>query len=261
MLILKEGYPEKSELLVCTVTKIQFNSIFVSINDYVGKSGIIHISEISPGRIRNIRDYVKEEKVIVCVVLRVNRDRDLIELSLRRVQEGQRRNKINEMKQEQKAAKLIEFVAKKEKEDAKKLTDQVLDAIIEDYDTVHSFFEEIVVNTVKIDKLGLSQKISKTLEETIRQRIKPPEVIIKGEFKILSYEQNGIEIIKKTLKQVKEIGKDQLTIIYKGAGKYGISIISEDYKTAEKLLNQIKELAEKDSKKNNSECTFKRTDK
>lgn len=261
MLILKEGYPEKSELLVCTVTKIQFNSIFVSINDYVGKSGIIHISEISPGRIRNIRDYVKEGKVIVCVVLRVNRDRDLIELSLRRVQEGQRRNKINEMKQEQKAAKLIEFVANKEKEDAKQLTDKILDKIIDDYDTVHSYFEEIVINTATIEKLGLSEKISKTLEKTIRQRIKAPEVIIKGEFKIISFEQNGIEIIKKTLKKITEIGKEQLTLVYKGAGKYSISIISEDYKSAEKLLENIKSTAKEYIKKNNIECTFKRTDK
>jgi len=158
MLIFKKGYPEKSELLICTVVKIQFNSIFVSIDEYQGKQGIIHISEISPGRIRNIRDYVKEGKVIVCVVLRVNTERDLIELSLRRVQEGQRRNKINEMKQEQKAEKLIEFVAISQKQDKKKLTDHIVTKIIEEYDTVHGYFEDIVLGNENIDKLKLPKK-------------------------------------------------------------------------------------------------------
>ena len=125
MLIRKQDYPERSDLVICTVAKIQFNSIFVRLDEYEKKQGIIHISEISPGRIRNIRDYVKEGKVIACVVLRVNMERDLIELSLRRVTDGQRRNKINGMKQEQKAAKIIEFVAKSQEKDAKELLQQV----------------------------------------------------------------------------------------------------------------------------------------
>ena len=88
----KEGMPEESELVMSTVTKIQYNAIFVNLDEY-DKTGMIHISEISPGRIRNIRDFVREGKKIVCVVLRVNQERGYIDLSLRRVGEGQRRKK------------------------------------------------------------------------------------------------------------------------------------------------------------------------
>ena len=58
MLYQKKGLPEESELVICTVTKIQYHSVFVKLDEF-NHSGMIHISEISPGRIRNIGDYVK----------------------------------------------------------------------------------------------------------------------------------------------------------------------------------------------------------
>ena len=55
MLYKREGFPEEDELVMCTVTKIFPHSVFVNIDEF-GRTGVIHISEISPGRIRNIRD-------------------------------------------------------------------------------------------------------------------------------------------------------------------------------------------------------------
>ena len=90
MLLRKAGFPEDSELVICTVTKINPGSVFVNIDEY-DRSGLIHISEISPGRIRNIRDYVKEGKKVVCKVLHVDSNKGHIDLSLRRVSDGQRK--------------------------------------------------------------------------------------------------------------------------------------------------------------------------
>jgi len=261
MLILKKNYPEKSDLAICTVTKIQFNSIFVILDEYVKKQGIIHISEISPGRIRNIRDYVKEGKVIVCVVLRVNRERDLIELSLRRVTEGQRRSKINGMKQEQKAEKLVEFVCKNLKKDHKELLKHIISKITPEYDSVHTYFEDIINESETLERLELDKKVASALEETIRQRIKPPEVIIKGRFKLESYKSDGVEIIKKALIKAKKIETDKMNLIYLGAGKYDISLKAEDYKKAEKILAKVVEVIEKEMKKKGSIFEFNRTDR
>jgi len=261
MLIEKKGYPEKSDLCICIVSKIQYNSIFVTLEEYGKKQGLIHISEISPGRIRNIRDYVKEGKVIVCVVLRVNRDRDLIELSLRRVTESQRRNKIDSMKQEQKAEKLIEFVAKSIEGDVKQLTAKIVAEVEKEYNSVHDYFEDIVTGNETIEMLKLDKKTSDALLETIQQRIKLPEVHIKGRLNLITYDPGGLEFIKKTLKKAQQAGGDKVKIVYLGAGKYDIGLVAEDYKTAEKLLDSLVEQIEKDMKKHGGECSFKRTDK
>src|SRR5210317_879230 len=96
----RQGYPQDSEVVVCKVTKVQFHSVFVNLEEY-GKSGMLHISEVSPGRIRNIRDYVVEGKIIVCKVLKVDEKKGHIDVSLRRVNEGQRKDKLSSVKQEQ----------------------------------------------------------------------------------------------------------------------------------------------------------------
>ena len=55
---------------------------------------------------------------------------------------------------------------------------------------------------------------------------------------ITSDKSDGVEIIKKTLLDI--IKKDStMDITYLGAPKYRISITSEDFKSAEKSLNQL----------------------
>ena len=74
MLYKKQGFPEEDELVLCTVNNVQHNSVFVDLDEY-NKRGLIHISEIAPGRIRNIRDYVVEGKKIVCKILRIDQEK------------------------------------------------------------------------------------------------------------------------------------------------------------------------------------------
>ena len=112
MLFKKQGFPEESELVLCTVTSVQYHSVIVDIEEY-GRSGLIHISEVSPGRIRNIRDFVKEGKKVVCKVLRVKEEKGYIDLSLRRVNESEKRRKIESIKREQNAEKIVEIAALK----------------------------------------------------------------------------------------------------------------------------------------------------
>ena len=98
----KKGIPEENEIVICTVKKILPHGVFVGLDEYKDKEGLIHISEISPGRVRNIRDFVKEGKRIVCKILKINLERNHIDLSLRRVTQSQRINKNTSYKQEQK---------------------------------------------------------------------------------------------------------------------------------------------------------------
>jgi len=261
MFFKKHGFPEESELVVCTVTRIQFNSVFVKLDEY-NMQGMIHISEISPGRIRNIRDYVKEGKVVVCVVLRVNRERGHIDLSLRRVNEGQRRKKLEQMKLEQKAEKIVEVVAKSEDIDTKQLYNMIMAAIADEYESLASFFEDFVAENTELEKSGLQGKTLKLLEETVRQRVKLPVVEIKGDFIINVFEPDGIESIKKLMKKVDSIDEEdiKLTLTYLGAGKYEICIIAPDYKKAENILAKSREIVEKSFEKIKGTLDFKRKD-
>ena len=67
---------EVGDIVLCTVERIEKTIVFVKIEG-VGRDlhGSIIMSEVAPGRIRNIRNYVVPKKKIVCKVLRVSGER------------------------------------------------------------------------------------------------------------------------------------------------------------------------------------------
>lgn len=244
MLYRKEGMPEEDELLLCTVTNVQHHSVFAKLDEY-DKTGMIHISEVSPGRIRNIRDYVQEGKKIVCKVLRIDPVKGHIDLSLRRVNEGQRRKKIDEIKHEQKAEKIVEGIAKKLKQDFKKFYEEVSSKVFRKYEYLYECFDAIVADEVKLEDLGFDRKLAKELTGIIKEKIKPVEVTIKGNLNLVSYAPDGIVIVKDALKKAEDVGKKNIVIKYMGAGKYGVIVRALDYKEAEKILKQSSDAAVK----------------
>lgn len=249
----KQGLPEESELVLCTVTKIYPHCVFANIDDFENKQGMIHISEISPGRIRNIHDYVRVGKKIICKVLSINRERGHIDLSLRRVSEGQRREKAELIKKDQKAEKIVEFVTDKLKKDKDKLYDELQKKSSEEYASLHDMFEEFIVDESVLKTLKLPKDTYDTLAEVIRQRIKPPEVEIEGEIKLQSYAADGVDVVRKILIDAQGID-EAIKIRYKGGGSYSINIVFDNYKDAEKIMAKATELMENKAKK--ADCTF-----
>jgi len=116
----KKKFPVVNDVVICTVKKVLNHSVFVTLDEY-DKEGMVHISEVSPGRIRNIRDFVVEDKKIICKVLKVDQEKGHIDLSLRRVNTIQRIKKNEEYKQEIKAERLLEHVGKDLKLDLEKM--------------------------------------------------------------------------------------------------------------------------------------------
>jgi translation initiation factor 2 subunit 1 len=258
MLYRKEGFPEDNELVLCTVTNIQFHSVFVRLDEY-DKSGMIHISEISPGRIRNIRDYVKEGKKIVCLVLRIHHDKGHIDLSLRRVNESQRRQKNNQIKQEMLAEKIVENIARKRKEDMEKLYSQITGEVFKKYPSLFTAFEDVALKGESLEKLGVEKKLAEELTEVIKLRIKPSEVRIGGDFILRSYKPDGVNIVNEALKKGEKINKDA-TLRYKGAGTYHLEIKAGEYKDAEKTLNKILKTVVSHMESHDSQAEFVRED-
>lgn len=232
MLIKRDGFPESSDLVMCTVTNIQHNSTFVSIHEY-DRQGMITISEIAPGRIRNIRDYVTEGKVIVCKVLNVNKERGYIDLSLRRVTESQRRQKSDEIKQETRAEKIIELTAHELKIPFEQLYSKIANKVLDEYFYVYQAFDDIIAGTFDLKSI-VDEKTALLLEKTIRDKIKPKQIIIAGDVSVSVWDENGIEIIKNAL--INAVSGPEMKITYMGGGRYRIIVKGTDYKVVEKIL-------------------------
>ena len=260
MLYKKEGFPQADELVLCTVTSVQHNSVFAKLDEY-DRVGMIHISEISPGRIRNIRDFVVEGKKMVCKILNIDKVKGHIDLSLRRVNEGQKRKKMDEIKQEIRAENIIEQFAKSKNLVPIEIYNLVGSKVFEKYEYIHQCFEEIIKEKTDLDKLGVDQTISSGLNEFIKEKIKPQEVTVLGDISLLSYNPDGVEDIREAIKKAENAGKDSISIKYLGGGKYRFTITSPNYKEAEKILKASVEAAIKAIEKKGGEGNFKRKDK
>lgn len=233
----RKGFPQEDEFVLCTVTKIHHNSVFVFLDEY-GKYGLIHISEIAPGRIRNIRDYVTKGKKIVCKVLRVNEARGYIDLSLRRVNESQRRAKINEIKQEQRAEKIVELVALRNKLDAQEVYSIIAHKVFEQlgYEFLHEYFQDYVKGVAKLE-FALPAKVLDDLKRFIKLRIKLPEVRIKGIISLSFLDPDGLEKVKKSLFEARRVVSN-IEIRYLGSGRYSAEIKAPDFKSGEKIFEK-----------------------
>ena len=111
MVRMNKEWPEEGDLIVGTVHKVLGYGAFAKLEEYEGKEAFIHISEVSSGWVKNIRDYVRENQKIVARVLRVNPKKGHVDASLKRIREDQRTRRIQQWKIEQKAEKLLEISA------------------------------------------------------------------------------------------------------------------------------------------------------
>ena len=253
-------FPEEGELVICTVTKVQSHSVFVRLDEF-DKGGMIHISEVSPGRIRNIRDFVKEDKVIVCMVLRTNKERGYIDLSLRRVNDGQKGKKLEEIKQEQKAEKIIEAVAQELKKKPEQVYQEIYTPISKQYLLLHQCFQDFIKNEVSFEEIGVPSQYVKLLSEIVAQRIKPKEVFVGGKIMLQSYAPNGVDIVKNALLAGITQGKEFMEMTYLGGGAFNLVIKAEEYKQAEQVLNKVIHAVESAVPKGKATVSFIREEK
>ncbi len=255
MLLRKKGFPEDDEIVFCTVNSVQSHSVFVKLEEY-GLSGMIHISEVAPGRIRNIRDFVVENKTVICKVIGVNKERGHIDLSLRRVTESQRRAKVNEVKQEQKAEKIVELVSKQLEMKPEDLYAQIYEKISGKYSSVFEAFMAVSKSEDSFARLGIPKQISEKLSDAVISRIKPPVVEIKGKLTLMSYDPDGVSIVKLALEQVINQG---VSVSYLGAGTYLLKVTAEHYKVAEQQIAKAYSTALEFIKSKGGEGNFERS--
>lgn len=229
--------PEQGEIVLATVTKVMDHGAYVTLDEYDNLQGFLHISEIAPGWIRSVNRFVKDGEKKVLLVKKVNPQRGDIDLSLKQVSKDQKKQKLKEVKKFEKGKTLLQNVQEKAKlsdEDVEKLED----SIYSKYDSVYDAFIEIGRNGIdSVKDLKIPKKTANVIEE-ICSKIKLPSVEIRGIMDITNSRSDGIEIIKKVL--LDELKKDStMDITYLGAPKYRLSITSQDFKSAEKLLKPI----------------------
>jgi len=221
---------EEGDMVLCTVDRIAGTIVFVKI-EREEKEGSIILSEIAPGRIRNLREYVIPKKKIVCKVLKTVGG--TISLSLRRVTQKERKEVMDEYNQEKSYASILKSVVKEK-------SNEFIDKITKN-EKLYDFFEEARNNPKKLEDLIGKEHAKKILDIILEQKKK--RKIIKRTISLKTQEPNGIYLIKSILEN-----PGAIEIRYLSAGKYSLKIETEDGKKGEQELKTFLEKIEKKAK-------------
>ena len=221
------------------MTRISDYGAYVKLDEYNDKEALIHISEMATTWVRNIRNHAREGQKLVLKVLRVNAQKEQIDLSLRSVTGRDKTDKLLDWKKSKRADSIFGLAAEKIGSDSKKV-DEIKGKVFAKYPNTFTALEVSVEKGEKIfEDLDIESEWASTLTEIARQKIKIDTAIVKGTIEVSSTNLAGVDDVRKALinaKKVEEPSGTQINVYSIGAPKYRIEITAKNYSIAEKTL-------------------------
>lgn len=243
--------PEKGELVLVTVKQISSHGVYVSLDEYGGMRGFLHRSEVATGRVRHIERFIRMGQKEVLKVIRVNRARLEVDLSLKQVTKQDKKDKLIEVKQNEKARNIFETVRSKLSLNYHD-SQRYLSIIEEHFDTTYHALESVARDGGQaLSSLDLPSVYVQALEDIVKEKIVLPKVDIKGVLEVTSNLPDGIDVIKDALTAAEQAEAPgvKVAITYVSAPKYRIVVEADDYKAAEKVMKAAVETVQDRMKK------------
>ncbi|WP_267642839.1 translation initiation factor IF-2 subunit alpha [Haloarchaeobius amylolyticus] len=235
------GWPDSGELVVGKVDEIEDFGVFVDLEEYEDKRGLVHISEVASGWIKNVRDHVREGQTVVCKVLDVDEGSQQIDLSIKDVNNHQRSDKIQEWKNEQKADNWMLLAFGEDVSDEQYAS--VANELLSEYGSLYEGFEQAAIHgpNALADADLTDEEIEKVVE-TARENVSVPYVNVTGYIDLRCPNPDGVDDVKEALQAAEGNGEVpdevELDVTYVGSPEYRIKVKAPNYKTAESELEE-----------------------
>jgi translation initiation factor 2 subunit 1 len=172
-------------------------------------------------------------------VLDVNESSQQIDLSIKDVNEHQRKEKIQEWKNEQKADKWMSLAFGEDVSDEQ--YSAVANAVLTEFESLYEGFEQAAIHgAAALEDVDLDEDEVEAFVETARENVSVPYVNVTGYVDLRCPTGDGVEHIRDALKAAGGNGDVpegvELEVTYVGSPEYRIKVRAPDYKTAESEL-------------------------
>ncbi|RLM51543.1 translation initiation factor IF-2 subunit alpha [Halorubrum sp. Atlit-28R] len=240
------GWPEPGELVVGDVDEIADFGVFVDLDEYEDKRGLCHISEVASGWIKNVRDHVREGQTVVAKVLEVDESSNQIDLSIKDVNEHQRKETIQDWKNAQKADNWMEIALGEDVDDDRYTS--VANALLAEYESLYDAFEAAAIRGDEaLDDVDVDADTVDAVVAAARDNVSVPYVDVTGYVDLESAAPDGVDDVRDALAAAEGNGEVpdgvDLDVGYVGSPEYRIKVRAPDYKTAESQLEAAAERA------------------
>jgi translation initiation factor 2 subunit 1 len=232
------GWPEPGELVVGEIDEIEDFGVFVDLKEYEDKRGLVHISEVASGWIKNVRDHVQEGQTVVAKVLDVDESSQQIDLSIKDVNDHQRSDTIQEWKNEQKADNWMDIAFPDGDDD--ELT-AIANELLAEHPSLYDAFEEAAIHGHEaLDAVDLDEDEVEQIVEAARENVSVPYVTVTGYVDLEHPGTDGVDDVKEALQAAEGNGEVpeeiDLAVTYVGSPEYRLRVKAPNYKTAEREL-------------------------
>lgn len=216
-----------------TVDRIVDYGAFIDLDEYEDKEALCHVSEIASGWVKHIKDHVQEGQKVVAKVLEVKPEKHQVNVSIKDVNEHQRRERIREWRAERKAKAWLDIAADRIDRDP----DEVAPALEEEFGGLYPAFEEAAIEGESV--LDLPDGWAEVVVSVAEENVEIPTVSIEGYVDLEIHTPTGVEDIRDALREAEAVetaDEIDLDVEYMGAPRYRVSVTAPDYKEAESVL-------------------------
>ena len=235
--------PDEGELVIGTVTSIRNFGAFVTLDEFGGREAFIHLSEVATGWVKYIRDHIREGQKIVARVLRVDAAKGQIDLSLKRINDHQRREKVQGWKNEQRANRLCQVVAEQLKTDLEGAYALFGDTLVERYGSLFAAFEVATAEPKRFAKENGKNPWVAAFLRVAEENLVPPKVTVRGVLELTDPTPDGVGHIRTALSLAEKVDPTSIDVHYVGAPRYRIQVSGSQYKVVEEILKRATEAA------------------
>lgn len=176
----------------------------------------------------------------------VDPKRKHVDLSLRRVKDSERRWKVQQLKREQRAEKLLELVAVKFEKSLDEAYEEVGFALQDKFGDIYSALESVVKDKSVLADVVKDQRWVDALSEVAASAVKPPSYKVVGHLDLSCTSSNGVEVIKSAMIDARDSTKGNevdVELYYVGSPRYRIEVTAPSYKAAENAMQKAVEEA------------------
>ncbi|MFT4868327.1 MAG: translation initiation factor 2 subunit 1 [Candidatus Nanohaloarchaea archaeon] len=222
--------PDVGDFVVITITDVDKNSAYADLDEYKDVSGLIHISEVSRSWVQDVGKEIEEGEKTVAQV--IENDDDTVSLSLKRVNENQKRDAMSRWNKEKKADSFVEELADEldiSKDDA---WEEVGFELQKEFGSAFHGFEIAVGKEDKLLEM-FDEETVEAIKDVAKENINLKQAKLEGEIELEFHQGDGVDRIKDTFEDVEAV-----EVKYVSAPKYAITAWGRNQELAKERMDE-----------------------
>ncbi|MCS7137296.1 MAG: S1 RNA-binding domain-containing protein [Candidatus Caldarchaeum sp.] len=229
--------PEVGELVIGQIKEVKDYGAYVEVEEHPGYEGFVHVSEVSLKWVRNIREHLKEGQKIVFKVVRVNPQTLQVDLSIRRVSQKERVDKLLQVK---KIAKVKRVLKSLEEKNFQRLVEKIKTKT-SDVEVLYAYFEGIAAGE-PVSKFfpELDESEAGVLRNAVEQEVKVRELEMRSEVVLRCEGPEGVKAIREAAEAAEAVAGhgEVVEIRTKGSPVYSLSVKTSSRERAYELVSE-----------------------